>query len=84
MLNLGFNFNLRPTSNPSFLQGRVGSVIVNQNEVGSIGEVHPQVIENWKLENPVTAMELDLSQLFTSKKSSAGEASQQPTSERAN
>ncbi|HUO43159.1 MAG TPA: phenylalanine--tRNA ligase subunit beta [Methylomirabilota bacterium] len=76
MLNLGFNFDLKSTSKPSFLEGRVGNVLVSQKDVGWVGEVHPQVIENWKLENPVTAMELDLSQLFTlSRKSSAGEAS---------
>jgi phenylalanyl-tRNA synthetase beta chain len=74
MLNLGFNFTLKNTSNPSFLEGRVGTVLVHENEVGTIGEVHPQVIENWKLEHPVTAMELDLSKLFTVRKENAGEA----------
>jgi phenylalanyl-tRNA synthetase beta subunit len=52
--------------------------------VGIIGEIHPQVLENWKLEDPVAAMELDLSQLFRMHKESAGEAPKQPTSERAN
>jgi phenylalanyl-tRNA synthetase beta chain len=85
MLNLGFYFSLKTTNNPSFLEGRVGTIIVRENEVGTIGEVHPQVIENWKLEQPVTAMELDLTKLFTlRKKENAGEAPQLPTSERAN
>lgn len=75
MLNLGFNFSLKATSNPSFLEGRVGSVLVNENDVGTIGEVHPQVIDNWKLEHPVTAIELDLTGLFTMRKNeNAGEA----------
>ena len=75
MLNLGFNFDLRNTSNPSFLEGRVGTISVQENQVGTIGEVHPQVIENWKLEVPVTAMELDLTRLFgIRKKENAGEA----------
>jgi phenylalanyl-tRNA synthetase beta chain len=75
MLNLGFNFSLKTTSSPSFLEGRVGTILVNQNDVGTIGEVHPQVIENWKLEDPVAAMELDLTTLFAiRKKDNAGEA----------
>lgn len=74
MLNLGFNFTLESASNPSFLEGRVGTILVNENEVGTIGEVHPQVIENWKLEHPVTAMELDLTTLFTIRKKNAGKA----------
>jgi len=74
-LNLGFNFDLKATNNASFLEGRVGTILVHDNQVGTIGEVHPQVIENWKLEDPVTAMELDLTRLFTiRKKENAGEA----------
>jgi len=64
MMNLGFKFNLNATANPSFLEGRVGSVLIGDKEVGEIGEIHPQVIENWRLEHPVAAMELDVSSMF--------------------
>ncbi len=64
MLNLGFEFTLSPISDPSFLDGRVGSILIGDKTVGIIGEVHPQVVENWKLEDPVAAMELDLDRLF--------------------
>jgi len=85
MLNLGFDFTLSTTSNPSFLEGRVGTVLVRKNQVGLIGEIHPQVIENWKLEDPVAAMELDLSRLFTMRMNeTAGEAPELPTPERTN
>lgn len=84
MMNLGFEFTLRPATNPSFLEGRVGTILIGDQEVGVIGEVHPQVIENWKLENPVAAMELDISELFRIQLANAGEAPEPPTSERAN
>lgn len=64
LLNLGFEFTINSISDPSFLEGRVGSILIGDKEVGIIGEVHPQVVENWKLEDPVAAMELDLDQLF--------------------
>jgi len=64
MANLGLSFTLNPMSHPSFLDGRVGSIQIEEREVGIIGEIHPQVIENWKLEDPVAAMELDLNQIF--------------------
>ena len=64
MLNLGLEFTLTPTTDPSFFEGRVGSILIGNREVGIIGEIHPQVVENWKLEDPVAAMELDLDQLF--------------------
>ena len=75
MLNLGFEFTLNPISHPSFLEGRVGQVIVEANQVGLIGEIHPRVLENWNLEDPVAAMELDLSKLLTMRMNgNAGEA----------
>ena len=64
MTNLSLEFVLQPTSNPSFLEGRVGSILIGGRHVGIIGEVHPQVLENWKLEDPVVALELDVEQLF--------------------
>jgi phenylalanyl-tRNA synthetase beta chain len=84
MMNLGLKFALRPANHPSFLEGRAGSILIGDREVGVIGEVHPQVIENWKLENPIAAMELDLDQLFQMQHVDAGEAPEPPTSERAN
>jgi phenylalanyl-tRNA synthetase beta chain len=64
MTNLGLDFTVRPIEHPSFLQGRVGSILIGEAEVGIIGEVHPQVIENCMLQNPVAAMELELDELF--------------------
>jgi phenylalanyl-tRNA synthetase beta chain len=64
MTNLGLEFVLQPTSNPSFLEGRAGSILIGGRHVGIIGEVHPQVLGNWKLEDPVAALELDVEQLF--------------------
>jgi phenylalanyl-tRNA synthetase beta chain len=84
MMNLGLEFTLKPANNPSFLEGRVGTILIGDQEVGVIGEVHPQVIENWKLENPVAAMELDINELLRIQLANAGEAPKPPTSERAN
>jgi phenylalanyl-tRNA synthetase beta chain len=84
MVNLGIQFILKPINHPSFLAGRTGSILIGDREVGVVGEVHPQVIENWKLENPIAAMELDLDQLFEIQHGKAGETPEQPTSERAN
>jgi phenylalanyl-tRNA synthetase beta chain len=64
MTNLGLSFTIEPIEHPSFLAGRVGSIQIKDEEVGIIGEVSPQVIENWKLQNPVTAMELELDKVF--------------------
>jgi phenylalanyl-tRNA synthetase beta chain len=64
MINLGLTFSVTPIEHPSFLPGRVGGIQVGAEEVGIIGEVNPQVIENWRIQNPVAAMEIDIDKLF--------------------
>jgi len=67
MTNLGFDFTIVEIEHPSFIQGRVGRIHIGDDEVGIIGEVHPQVIENWNIQNPVAAMELELDKLYQAK-----------------
>jgi phenylalanyl-tRNA synthetase beta chain len=66
MTNLGIKFALQPAINQSFLEGRVGSILIGGEDVGIMGEIHPQILQNWRLEDPVAAFELDLEKLFNS------------------
>lgn len=61
---LGLEFTVDELDHDSFTPGRVGSIKVKGKEVGIIGELHPQVLHNWKLENPVVVFEIDLTQLL--------------------
>ncbi len=63
MMNLGVEWQIKETVHPSFIEGRVGKIIVAGQEVGVVGEVNPAVLEAWKLENPVAAFELQFSRL---------------------
>jgi phenylalanyl-tRNA synthetase beta subunit len=47
--------------------GRVGAVIVDGAAVGVLGEVNPQVLEAWKLENPVAAFEINMYEIVKRK-----------------
>jgi phenylalanyl-tRNA synthetase beta chain len=60
LINLGLEWRIRETDHPSFIEGRVGKVVVNRTEVGIIGEIHPKVLEAWTLENPTAAFELNM------------------------
>jgi len=62
--NLGLSCNVKETEHRSFIEGRVGKVMVNDEVIGLIGEVHPIVLENWGLENPAATFELDLNKIF--------------------
>lgn len=63
--HLGFKYELKETEHGSFIPGRVGKIIVNGQEIGIIGEIHPQVLENWGIEMPVAAFEIFLGPLYS-------------------
>lgn len=54
-------YELEVVEDNNFILGRVGKILVNKKEVGRIGEVAPRVLKNWKINLPVSAIELDLS-----------------------
>jgi len=67
MSNLGVERQIIETTHPSFIDGRVGKVIVAGLEVGVVGEVNPLVLEAWKLENPVSAFEVNFQKILETK-----------------
>ncbi|MDD3792915.1 MAG: hypothetical protein PHY74_07265 [Candidatus Bathyarchaeota archaeon] len=50
------------------MEGRVGKVIVENTEIGFVGEINPVVLEAWKLENPTAAFEINLQTLINKKR----------------
>jgi phenylalanyl-tRNA synthetase beta chain len=65
--NLGVNWQIKPTKHPSFIEGRVGAAVVNGVNVGVLGEVNPQVLAAWKLENPTAAFEINMQKIIKNK-----------------
>jgi len=65
LFNLGLeSWTVKEAEHPSFLQGRTASISINGEELGVVGEVHPEVLNNFELENPTGAFELDLQKLI--------------------
>jgi len=62
---LGIQYSLKPSGKPFFLPGRGADILTGDLEVGCLGEIHPQVLNNWGIEKPVVAIELDLDALFS-------------------
>lgn len=58
--SLGYKYEIKEYNNPSFIESRCGRILVDGKEVGFFGEVHPQVLANWKLEKPVIAFEMEV------------------------
>ena len=62
--SLGLSYEIRETEHGSFIPGRVGRISVKGKDVAYIGEIHPAVLENYSLEMPVAAFELNLTEIF--------------------
>ena len=67
MNNFGVNWQIKEAAHPSFIEGRVGKVIVAGSEVGVVGEINPLVLEAWKLENPASAFEINFQKILQAK-----------------
>lgn len=57
--SLKMKYKLRRSKHGSFIEGRVAEILVRDKPIGFIGEIHPSVLENWKLEMPVVAFEIE-------------------------
>jgi len=62
--SLGLEVSVKETEHKSYIFGRVARIIINEKEIGIIGELHPSVLDNWELVVPAVCLELDLEEVF--------------------
>jgi len=62
--NMGVRrWEIKPIKHRSFLDGRVAGVYLKRKEVGVLGEMHPEVLNNFELENPTAAFEINIEEI---------------------
>jgi phenylalanyl-tRNA synthetase beta chain len=61
---LGVKFSIKEAGDPAFIDGRCAAVVVGGKNVGIFGEIAPNVLQNFGLEEPVAAAELSLELIF--------------------
>jgi phenylalanyl-tRNA synthetase beta chain len=62
--SLDLTYEIKEAEHGSFIPGRVGRVYCKGKGIAFIGEIYPQVLENFSLETPIAALELNLTDLF--------------------
>ncbi len=62
---LGVKYTLESSKKKMFIDGRQAAIKANGKVIGAMGEIHPQVLENWGVDKPVVALELDVETLIT-------------------
>ena len=61
--NLNIDYNLSTAEKPYFIKGRSAKILNNNQNFGYFGEIHPKIISNFEIENPITFFELDVNKL---------------------
>ena len=62
MLNL--KFEIKETEEEKFISGRVGKIMLNNSEIGILGEISPSVLKSFHLKMNLNYLELDLSEIL--------------------
>jgi len=56
------HYYLQPSTDAAFFPNRRADVIANGQKIGVIGVLHPQVLENYKIPFPCSALEICIEQ----------------------
>ena len=62
--NLDIDASFQSKDHDSFVEGRCSGVIVDDEEIGFYGEIHPEILDRFDLENPVIGFEFDLEKIM--------------------
>ena len=57
---MGVSYSFKENSSETFIEGRQASIISGNKTIGIVGEISPQVLEQWGLEMPCSAFEIIL------------------------
>ena len=57
-------YTLNEHENRTFIPGRCGEINVKNKKLGFIGEINPEVNENFEIDAPISGFELNLKELF--------------------
>ncbi|MFH2021171.1 MAG: phenylalanine--tRNA ligase subunit beta [archaeon] len=62
--NLDIKYEIKESNHESFITGRAGDIVIDGKKIGSLGELHPQVLSNFGVEMPASGFEIDMDPIF--------------------
>lgn len=63
--SLGLTGKYESTDHPPFIPGRVARVSIKNKKVAYVGELHPEVLNNFDIDTPTATIELNLTEIFS-------------------
>jgi len=65
LLNLGLkSYEIGEDTHLSFIEGRTAAIYLKHRYIGVLGELHPQVLNNWGLKNPAAGFEINIDEIL--------------------
>ena len=61
--NMGVKPEFKKIEKNYFIKGRAAEIIYKGKKIGEIGEIHPETLEKFELENPVALLEINLEKI---------------------
>jgi phenylalanyl-tRNA synthetase beta chain len=61
--SLSVSYRMAAMVHPTLIEGRSGLLLQGDQEIGWIGEIHPEVLTKWEIGMPAVAFELDITLL---------------------
>lgn len=62
--SIGMEMNIAEDNKPFLIEGRQAKVLVDNENAGFFGEMHPEIIERFELGNPVVVFEINIEKIF--------------------
>ncbi|MCK4636585.1 MAG: phenylalanine--tRNA ligase subunit beta [Methanomicrobia archaeon] len=62
--NLGISYGIEEKERKCFIDGRAGSIVIDEKPIGHIGEIHPQILSIWNVGMPVAIFEINLNGVY--------------------
>ena len=62
---LGTSYTLKEATKEGFIEGRTGAILMNNKQIGVIGEIHPETLRTWNIKLPIAVLELSLEEIFS-------------------
>ncbi|MCK4310240.1 MAG: phenylalanine--tRNA ligase subunit beta [Methanomicrobia archaeon] len=62
--NLGISYGIEEKERKCFIDGRAGSIVIDEKPIGHIGEIHPQILSIWNVGMPAAIFEINLNGIY--------------------
>ena len=61
---LSISYEIKPHNKKELIDGRTGAIIINNKEIGYIGELHPDTLRDFNIKMPASVIEISLEEIF--------------------